>query len=333
MATAPPTVPSLPTPTPDRFGGEEFDTQMQAWLSSFPGWTAGANALAAWFHATAVLIESMESTASTAADTATTQAGIATTKAGEASTSAYAALGYRDTAQTHATTATTQAGIATTKANEASASAAAAAALIAPGTTSQFWRGDKTWQDFAGAVRSAVLTGLSTATSTVVAAADSVLVAIGKLQAQVSLRAPLASPALTGTPTTPTQATTDNGTQVVNSSWVRASMGNIASAAGFVFFLSNQGYIKFPSWLGGWIVQWGGVGVNAANGESGTTFSFPIVWPNVCYRMISSDSGSAVASTAVSAINNSTFRAWSRDVQATGAPYASFGVTYIAIGY
>lgn len=53
----------------------------------------------------------------------------------------------------------------------------------------------KTWlaivstdiSDFAAAVRATVLTGLSTATSTVVTAADSVLVAFGKLQAQINI--------------------------------------------------------------------------------------------------------------------------------------------------
>lgn len=74
-------------------------------------------------------------------------------------------------------------------------------ASITAGTASQFWRGDKTWQDFAASVRAAVLTGLSTATSTVVDATDSVLAAIGKLQAQVSLRAPTASPSFTSTAT------------------------------------------------------------------------------------------------------------------------------------
>ena len=67
--------------------------------------------------------------------------------------------------------------------------------------TAKYWRGDKTWQDFATSVHAAALTGLTTATSTVVAAADSVLVAIGKLQAQVSLRAPIASPSFTSTAT------------------------------------------------------------------------------------------------------------------------------------
>ena len=59
-------------------------------------------------------------------------------------------------------------------------------ANIAAGSTAQYWRGDKTWRDFATDVRAAVLTGLSTASAAAVAASDSVLSALGKLQAQVT---------------------------------------------------------------------------------------------------------------------------------------------------
>ena len=45
----------------------------------------------------------------------------------------------------------------------------------------------------------------------------------------VSGAAPLASPVLTGTPTTPTQSSTDNSQQLVNSQWVR----NFLSASGY----------------------------------------------------------------------------------------------------
>lgn len=57
---------------------------------------------------------------------------------------------------------------------------------ITAGTTAQYWRGDKTWRDLFTDVRAATLTGLSTATSAVVSATDTVLVALGKLQKQVS---------------------------------------------------------------------------------------------------------------------------------------------------
>lgn len=62
--------------------------------------------------------------------------------------------------------------------------------IAAPGSapTEKYWRGDKTWRDFFTDVRAATLTGLSTATNAVVAATDTVLEAIGKLQAQVSTK-------------------------------------------------------------------------------------------------------------------------------------------------
>ncbi len=57
---------------------------------------------------------------------------------------------------------------------------------ITAGTTVQYWRGDKTWQDLFAQVRAATLTGLSTATNAVITAADTVLSALGKLQKQIS---------------------------------------------------------------------------------------------------------------------------------------------------
>lgn len=55
-----------------------------------------------------------------------------------------------------------------------------------------------TISDFADNVRSAVLTGVSFAVTTAIAATDTVLVALGKLQAQLNLKAPLSSPSFTG---------------------------------------------------------------------------------------------------------------------------------------
>lgn len=64
----------------------------------------------------------------------------------------------------------------------------------------KYWRGDKSWQDFATDVRGVLLTGLSTVSNAAVAATDSVLVAIGKLQAQLANYVPLAGGvSMTGT--------------------------------------------------------------------------------------------------------------------------------------
>jgi hypothetical protein len=99
---------------------------------------------------------------------------------------------------------------------------------ISGGTTSQFWRGDKSWQDVASSVRASILTGLSTATSSAAAATDTILAAIGKLQAQLNLKAPLASPTLTGTPTVPTASAGTNTTQAASTAFVAASVAGRA---------------------------------------------------------------------------------------------------------
>lgn len=55
---------------------------------------------------------------------------------------------------------------------------------IAAGTTSQYWRGDKSWQDLATAVRAVVLTGIDFSVNAAITATDTVLSAFGKLQKQ-----------------------------------------------------------------------------------------------------------------------------------------------------
>ena len=57
---------------------------------------------------------------------------------------------------------------------------------VAAGTAAQYWNGSKAWTDFAGSVRSSVLTGLSLAVSGAISATDSVLVAMARLQVQIN---------------------------------------------------------------------------------------------------------------------------------------------------
>jgi hypothetical protein len=83
-----------------------------------------------------------------------------------------------------------------------------------------------TISDFSNASLANILTGFSTATSTVVVAADSILVAIGKLQAQISLRAVIASPTFTGVPAAPTAALSVSTTQIATTAFVQASNNN-----------------------------------------------------------------------------------------------------------
>ena len=58
--------------------------------------------------------------------------------------------------------------------------------VVPAGTVPQYYRGDKTWGDFFAQVRAATLTGLSLAVGGAIAATDTVLEALGKLQYQVT---------------------------------------------------------------------------------------------------------------------------------------------------
>lgn len=57
---------------------------------------------------------------------------------------------------------------------------------ISSGTTSQYWRGDKSWRDFGTDVRASVLTGLASGLNQAITAGDTILSAFQNLQAQVS---------------------------------------------------------------------------------------------------------------------------------------------------
>lgn len=54
------------------------------------------------------------------------------------------------------------------------------------GTTSKYYRGDKTWVDLATSVRASTLTGIIFTINSAVAAGDNILQAFGKLQAQIN---------------------------------------------------------------------------------------------------------------------------------------------------
>lgn len=111
---------------------------------------------------------------------------------------------------------------------------------IAASTTSQYWRGDKTWRDFATDVRAAVLTGLSTATNAAITTADTVLSALGKLQAQLSGKANLAGAAFTG----PVSATNLSG---INT----GDQTNVTGNAGTATKLATARTIALGGLLGG----------------------------------------------------------------------------------
>ena len=94
--------------------------------------------------------------------------------------------------------------------------------------------------------------------------------------------APLASPALTGTPTAPTATADTNTTQIATTAFVRLS-----SPAS----LASNGYQKLPSGL---IIQWGESGGLLSNtaGTKSTVITFPVSFPTGCLNVYATPGGS-----------------------------------------
>lgn len=111
----------------------------------------------------------------------------------------------------------------------------------------------------------------------------------------VGKKASIDSPAFTGTPTAPTAATSDNSTQIATTAWVRAAMSNIASAAGFSASFGTTWYIKFPSWLGGGVIQ-GGTSVVITDGSGNAAVTFPLTYPTAVRSTMAMSGDSAVVS-------------------------------------
>lgn len=103
-------------------------------------------------------------------------------------------------------------------------------ANIDAGTTDQYYRGDKAWADFASAVRVILLTGYALGDNAALAATDSLLAALGKIQAQLNVKSPLANPAFTGTPTAPTAGAGTNNTQIATTAFATTVANSAAGS-------------------------------------------------------------------------------------------------------
>lgn len=90
-----------------------------------------------------------------------------------------------------------------------------------------------------------------------------------------------------------TQSGADRSGKVATTQWVQNAMSTLASNAGFIANFANNGYVKFPDWLGGLIIQWGSA--TSVNG----TLSFPITFTVACYSVsVSGPNGSSYIASA-----------------------------------
>ena len=144
----------------------------------------------------------------------------------------------------------------------------------------------------------------------------------------LSTLAPKASPALTGSPTAPTQGTSDNSTKIATTAFVRnlinqfktdGTLGGIVGGS-----LTQNGWVKFSNGL---ILQWGSA--NGTDGSNPPWYNFPIAFSNICYQVVTNrkDNGwGAVDGNAAGACN------WNAKQVQLYSNDGTVPVNYVAIG-
>ncbi len=110
---------------------------------------------------------------------------------------------------------------------------------ITAGTTAQYWRGDKTWQTLD---KSAV--GLGNVDNT----SDADKPISTETRTELDLKAPLASPTLTGTPTAPTATAGTNTTQIATTAFVTTA---VTAASTLDATTSSKGKVRLAGDLAG----------------------------------------------------------------------------------
>ncbi|MCA7953838.1 hypothetical protein LGM43_26575 [Burkholderia seminalis] len=134
-------------------------------------------------------------------------------------------------------------------------------------------------------------------------------------------------------------AANDNSNLVPPTSWlwsniqalVSSCIAAVANAAGFSASIGSPGYIKFPSWLGSWIVQWGSTGLTNSSGVS--SVSFPLAFPSANLGLVVSPAMGGTSSPAIVGFSNQTvsgFNFWA--ATPSSSPFTNAGGNYIAVG-
>lgn len=112
----------------------------------------------------------------------------------------------------------------------------------------------------------------------------------------------------------------DNSVKQASTGWVRGAMAAIATAAGFAISLTTNGYIKFPSWLGGLVIQWCQKSVTT----SIAAYAYPIAFPTVMMLIVP---GNANSNTTIPVASNNSVSQFNASANSAGSYY------FLAFGY
>ena len=259
-----------------------------------------------------------------------------------ATSAATTAQGYADNASTYASSAQTYAGNANTSASAAAGSASTASTAANNALDSK---------TAAASSASAASTSETNAAASATAAAASA--------AEAGSKAPIDSPAFTGTPTVPTPGNSDNSTKIANTSWVEniffsklvaklaastaASISSLntsslfyrmlswaltASGVQYNFSNSSAWYICMGNLLGGLIIQGG-----TRSDQSGKcNFTFPVTFVYIPNIQLSVRTGTDDAVTYPCKIANETTTGFTAITTTSGGTLMQVRTYYLAVG-
>jgi hypothetical protein len=99
------------------------------------------------------------------------------------------------------------------------------------------------------------------------------------------------------------------------------------SVLGFAILLATNGYIKFPTWLSGFTLQWGNVSTSEG------TFSFPIAFSTACLGFVAmpTSMGSYVDAAAGHVVSSSQFYVTTKN--SNDGSLSNYACNWIAVGY
>jgi hypothetical protein len=157
----------------------------------------------------------------------------------------------------------------------------------------------------------------------------------------------------------PTPNAGDNSQAVINSAWFKAEQATEAAQgtakvatqaitnagtddativtpkklrAGFAISLTANGYITFPSWLGGLIIQWGQY--NTTGTSTPQTVTYPLAYPTGTLSLVCAPLSGLALVTVDSPYSwsNTGFTVVGAQIQPTSANYSAHNGQYISIG-
>jgi hypothetical protein len=100
--------------------------------------------------------------------------------------------------------------------------------------------------------------------------------------------------------------------------------------AGFAFSAGANGYIAFPSWLGGLILQWGVLSV-AGTGNA-DVITLPTTFPTGFINGIACDGGSGIHACAIASATRSTITCYGGTYSGSTTSYSATSYRYLVLG-